>query len=301
VRKFLIFLSLWLGLTAGVFAAETFALTDGTSLSGEIVKSDDYGVMIHTTTETYPNVAWSGFSQDTLKQLANNPKYRAWVEPLIEPTASTQPAKPEIQVNPVKRLALPEHPSIIGGLVHSSLGLFMLLVIYGANLYAAYEVAVVRGKSIGAVMGLSAVLPIIGPIIFLSQPIKSTTDEAAHAGEVPPEGAAPGAAPAQEDIQIAEASWQAPQAEAKPQPQIFARGKFTFNKRFVETKFAGFIGEPKGDAKNFSMELKTLKETYAVECIKQANPSEAIFETSNGQVTVAYNDIQEIKLNPKSA
>ena len=26
-------------------------------------------------------------------------------------------------------------------------------------------------------------------------------------------------------------------------PWVFARGKFTFNKRFVETKFAGFIGE----------------------------------------------------------
>jgi hypothetical protein len=90
------------------------------------------------------------------------------------------------------------------------------------------------------------------------------------------------------------------QEEKKPQPQVFSRGKFTFNKRFIETKFAGFIGEPKGDAKTFTMEIKTLKETIAVECIKQVGATEAILETPNGQVTVPFADIQEIKLNPKT-
>ena len=96
------------------------------------------------------------------------------------------------------------------------------------------------------------------------------------------------------------ASWQPSQEEKKPQAQVFSRGKFTFNKRFIETKFAGFIGEPKGDAKNFNMEIKTLKETIAVECIKQVGAAEAILETPNGQLTLAFSDIQEIKLNPKT-
>ena len=73
------------------------------------------------------------------------------------------------------------------------------------------------------------------------------------------------------------------------------------NKRFIETKFAGFIGEPKGDATNFTMEVRTLKETIAVECIKQLGATEAILETPNGQVTVPFADIQEFKLTPKSA
>jgi hypothetical protein len=300
-------LSLWLGLTAGVFAADslTLTLTDSTTISGDVVKSDDNGLLLHTTTDAYTTVPWAKFSQDALKQLADNPKInKAFIEPFIEPTESERPPKSEIQVNEViNRMKLPEHPSIFGGLLHSSVGLFILLVVYLANLYAAYEIAVVRGKAIGAAVGLSAVLPLIGPVFFLTQPIKPMTEAElageALPGETAPRAAAPGS-PADE-IQIVAASWQGSSEEKKPQPQIFARGKFTFNKRFMETKFAGFIGEPKGDAKNFTMEVKTLKAQLAVERIMQIAANEAIFETSDGQVTVPFTDIQEVKLNPKPA
>jgi hypothetical protein len=302
VRKFLIVVSLWLGLASGIYAAETYTLADGGSVSGDIVKSDDLGVMIHTTTDTFTNFNWPQFSQDSLKQLANNPKYGAWAAPFINPTAE-QTAPTPIKVKPVTRMTPPDqlHPSIFGGLFSSSLGLFLLLIIYATNLYAAFEVAVVRGKPIPAVMGLSAVLPIIGPAIFLMQPMKAQTEEAppeeGQPGAPVPEGAAPG----QENIEIVSASWQKEEEEKKPQPQVFARGKFTLNKRFIETKFTGFIGEPKGEAKTFNMELKTLKDSIAVECIKQVGQTELIVETPNGQLTVPFADIQEIKLNPKPA
>jgi len=305
VHKFLIFLGLWLGLTAGVAVAETLKLTlaDGTAVDGDIVKFDDHDAMIHTTADGYTNIAWSQFSQDSLKQLAGIPKYRLLAEPFIEPTVSERPPKPEIRVKPVTRMALPEHPSVLGGLVQSSLGLFILLVIYATNLYAAYEVALVRGKPIGVVMGLSAVLPIIGPIIFLSQPVQAAPSEDAPPEEGAPGAPAPGTAPGpgQEDIQIVSASWQPSQEEKKPKAQVFSRGAFTFNKRFIETKFAGFIGEPKGDAKTFSMEIKTLKSTIAVECIKQVGANEAILETPTGQLSLPFADIQEVKLTPKAA
>ena len=301
MRKFLIVLSLWLGLSAGVFAAETWTLTDGASVSGDIVKSDDGGAMIHTSADAYNTIPWAQFSQDSLKQLAGNPKYRQFVEPFIEPTAPERPPKPEIRVKTPERLALPEHPSIVGGLLQSSLGLFMLLVIYAANLYAAFEVAVVRGKPLGLVIGVSAVLPIIGPIIFLSQPIKAApVEEATPPGDgAPVGGAAP--VPGQENIEIVSASWQPSQEEKKPQPQVFSRGKFTLNRRFIETKFASFIGEPKAEALAYTMEIKTLKDTFAVGCIKQVGPNEAIVETPTGQVTVPFADIQEVKLIPKLA
>jgi len=288
-----------LGLAARLSAADNFTLADGSSLSGEIVKFDDHDAMVHTSTDGYTNIAWPQFSQDTLKQLAGNPKYGAYAAPFINPEAGSS-AK-EIKVNYEQPVKLPEHPSIFGGLFGSSLGLFILFIVYAANLYAAFEIAVVRGKPVGVVMGLSAVLPIVGPIIFLAQPMKAQSTAEAPATEATPAagGSAvpppPNASP--EEIQIVSASWQ--QQEEKKQPQIFARGKFTLNKRFIETKFAGFIGEPKGDAKNFNMEIKTSKETVAVECIKQVGPTEAIVETPNGQVTVAFADMQEIKLNPK--
>jgi hypothetical protein len=301
VRKFLILLSLWFGLTASVFAADTWTLTDGTSVSGDIVsgKADDYGVMIHTAADAYTTFPWAKFSQDALKQFSANPKIKPFVDPFIAPTATERPPKPEIKIKYEQTVKLPEHPSIFGGLLNSSLGLFILLVIYAANLYAAFEIAVVRGKPIGVAMAVSAVLPLIGPVFFLTQPIKMPPTEEELAAESAPAGAAPGSP--QEEIQIVAASWQGSQEEKKPQPQVFSRGKFTLNKRFIETKFAGFIGEEKGDAKTFTMEVKTLKETFAVERIMQVGATEAIFETPNGQVTVPFADIQEIKLNPKTA
>jgi hypothetical protein len=323
VRKFLIFCSLWLGLAAGVDAAENFVLASGASFSGDIVKFDDHEAMIHTTTDTYTNVAWPDFSQDTLKQLSGNPKYRPLAVWFIQPTPAAKPAQHRVAVHEVKRMALPEHPSILGGIMHSSLGLFMVLIVYLANLYAAYEVAVVRGKPLASVMGLSAVLPVAGQVIFLLQPVQSHTAEEAPveapaaegvagspaAGSAPggaaaANAAAGGAAPAgaaTDDLQIMSASWQPSHEEQKPQPQVFARGKFTLNKRFIETKFANYIGELKGEGKNFTMEIRTLKEVIAVECIKQVGQTEAIVETPKGQLTVPFADILEIKLIPKPA
>jgi hypothetical protein len=311
VRKLLIFFSLWLGLAAGVDAAETFALASGATFSGDIVKFDDHDAMIHMSTDTYTNINWPDFSQDTLKQLAANPKYRAAAMWFIQPTERAAPAPLTLKYD--RPMSLPEHPSIIGGIVGSSLGWFLLLALYAANLYAAFEVALVRGRPVGLVMGVSAVLPIAGPIIFLAQPMATVPEEAppeevAPAGEAPvPAPGAPGAtataggppAPGHEDIQIVSASWQPSQEEKKPQAQVFSRGKFTLNKRFIETKFAGFIGEPKGEALAFTMEVKTLKDTLSVECIKQVSQTEAIVETPHGQMTVPFADIQEFKLIPK--
>jgi hypothetical protein len=303
VRKFVTFICLWLGLTAGVFAAENYTLADGTALTGDIVKFDDREAMIHTTDDAFTNIAWPQFSQDSLKQLATVPKYMMLAAPFIQPTPSDRP-KPVIQVNYQQQVTLPEHPSIIGGLFQSPLGLFILLIVYAANLYAAYEIAVVRGKPIGAVMGVSAVLPIAGPIIFLAQPVQAPPAEEAPPEELPPDGSAPAAAAPgsnPEDIQIVSASWQPSQEEKKPQSQVFSRGKFTLNKRFIETKFAGFIGEPKGDALTFTMEIRTLKTPIAVECIKQLTTTEVIVETPTGQLTVPFADILEFKLTPKTA
>ena len=302
MRKILFLFSLVLVVAFGAAAAETLTLTDGATFTGEITKTDDNGLLLRLPGDTYAatNLLWSRLSQDSLKQLVANPKIKPYAEVFIEPDASQRPAKPEIQINPVTRLTRPENPSLIGGLLGSPLGLFILLVLYAANLYAAIQVAIVRARPVAQVVGLSAVLPIIGPIIFLALPIQvaappEETDFAAPSGTA---GAAAQRTP--EEIQIVEASWH--KEEKKPEPQIFARGKFTFNKRFVETKFAGFVGEPKGDALKFSMEVKTATQHLVVEHILQVAATDVMLETvASGQVTVALNDILEIKLIPKTA
>ena len=298
MRKIL-FLCLWLGGAAWACGEESLTLTDGGTVVGKITKSDDNGLTLRLPGEVYAatNVAWSRFSQASLKQLTVYPRIKLFVEPFIEPDASQLPPKPEVQIKDVVRLAKPVNPSILGGIWHSGIGRFILLVLFGANLFAAYEISIVRAKPMLQVMGLAAVLPVIGPIIFLAMPLKAeaASSEAAAATGA---GDATGEIPAVEEIHIVEASWR--QDEKPAEAQVFSRGRFTFNKRFVETKFAGFVGVPKGDALKFTMTLKTLQAEFAVERIAQVGQADAIFETPQGQLTVAFTDIQEIKLNPKT-
>ena len=301
MRKILFILGLWLGVATFALAAETYTLTEGGSLTGEITKADDNGVMIHTPEEVYTNVPWARFSQDALKQLLASPKIKKeFVEPFIAPDESQRPQKPEIQVNAVTRMERPANPSLLGGLMKSSMGLFILLVLYGANLYAAYEISIVKARSVAQVMGLSAVLPVIGPVIFLIRPMQMEAAPEEKADEALAAEVAAAQGP-QDEIQIAEASWKKPTAEKKPEAQIFSRGKFTFNKRFIETRFGDFTGTAQGGlAQKFTMSVRTMKEQLNVERIAQVAQTEIIFETPNGQVTVQMADIQEIKLNPKT-
>lgn len=285
-----------------VTAAEPVTLTmaDGLTLSGDIVKFDDNGVLLRATGDVYTNLPWGRFSQETLKQLTANPKIRPLVEVFIEPDVAQRPAKAEIQINPVKRLERPANPSIFGGLVGSSLGWFLLLMVYLANLYAAYEVSIIRARSPLQLIGAAAVLPIIAPAIFLAMPIRVEKPVEPVGDDGMP--TAPGAP--KEEIKIVDSSWKQAEEEQKKkaaEPQIFARGKFTFNKRFVETKFAAFVGQPTAAALKFTMKLKSGQGEFTVERIAQVGATDAILETvERGQVTVPFADIQEIKLIPKA-
>jgi len=297
VRKLLFIFGLWLGVVLWA-PAETLTLSDGAAVSGDVLKVDDNGMMLRMPGDVYTNLPWARFSQDSLKQLAANPKIRPLVEPFIEPDVAKHAAKADIKINAVNRLQRPENPSLFGGLTHSPLGLVLLLVVYLANLYAAFEISIVRARPAAQVIALSAVVPIIGPAIFLAMPMKveeeAMTDE--NAAPVP----GPVFKAGKEEVQIVDASWK--QEEKKSNAQVFARGKFTFNKRFVETKFGGFIGEPKGDALKFTMSVKCGQGEYTVHRIAQVGATDVAFETvDHGQVTVPLPDIQEIKLNPKPA
>ncbi len=295
MRKTLLVLWLWLGLHLGAIGAESLTLVDGATLSGDIVKFDDNGLLLRVSGEVYTNIPWGRLSQASLKQLTANPKLKPLVEVFIEPDPSQRPPPKEIKINPVTRLTIPEHPSLLGGLVGSPVGLGILLVLYLANLFAAFEVAVFRARSPGQVIGISALLPIIGPVVFLAMPMKMDAPAAAE-GEGDPAGAN---AKPEDEIKIVDASWkQEEKKEAKP--QVFARGKFTFNKRFIETKFAGFIGTLKGEGTTFTMEVRTTKQLFPVTRIAQVTATEVIFETGqSGQVIVPFADIQEVTLTPK--
>ncbi len=316
MRKILF--TFWLCGLLGAARAETFQLLDGSSFTGDIVGNPtDAKMMLRLSDNTYTNIMWGQLSQDALKTLSANPKIKPLVEPFIEIPASERPKKPEVKVGEVTRLAQPAKQSLVGALFSSSVGLVALLLIYAANLFAGYEVAVCRARPVGAGIGLAAVLPVIGPIIFLAMPIKveaAPVEEAeveaqqtfVTAGVLKAQAAQQAAVVAEAATALHISHGGAPAASAHPEPQIFKRGQFTFNKRFIETKFAAFFGTTRrGADKDMVLLVKTTRDTFVAERITRIAANDAHFEAVRGvareEIMVAFADIQEMQLKHKDA
>jgi hypothetical protein len=310
-----IILGFWL---CGVFmaaGADTYPLTDGTSLVGDVISYNDNGVVFRLDLDKYSErVPWTKFSQDALKQLSTNPKIRLLAEPFIETApVKARAKKAEASVREVSRLELPPKQSLFGALFSSSVGLVALMMIYAANLFAAYEIAVLRARPIAMVMGLAVVLPILGPLIFLVLPVRAAPPEpeAMQSATAPPQTfAVPGAVPPPASgIHIVEASWQgkssASAGSQAGEPQIFQRGQFTFNRRFFETKFSGYFAMVRRESeKNMVLTVKTGRANLNVERITRIATNEmhveAVLGSGRQEVSVPFAEIIEVQLKPRS-
>jgi hypothetical protein len=308
-------LGLWLGGLLVAAGADTFPLTDGKSVTGDVISYNDNGVVFRVDVDKYSErVPWTKLSQDALRQLAKNPKIRPLAEPFIETAPVVgRTKKTEVKVHEVSRLELPPKQSLFGALFSSSVGLVVLLLIYAANIFAGYEIAVMRSRPIALVMGVAVVLPVLGPIIFLAMPVRVAAPEPVA---TPPEAAphtftVPGAPPpGPAGIHIVEASWQgkssAAPADGPGAPQIFQRGQFTFNRRFFETKFSGFFSMIRREAeKNLMLTVKTGRALFVVERITRIATNEMHVEIAQGaakqEVMVPFAEIVEVQLKPKGA
>src|SRR5258705_11691933 len=84
-RLFLIIGLSVFGLLAGAARADTFKLTTGETLSGEVLPTSatDAGVQVKVGDGKYEKVPWSRFSQEDLKKFALNKQMEPLVEHLI--------------------------------------------------------------------------------------------------------------------------------------------------------------------------------------------------------------------------
>lgn len=315
-------------LLAGPTRAETFQLIDGQVLVGDAVSPDERGVRIRlaeggyaevklpdgSTTQTIP---WAKFSQADLKKIgATNPKTAAFVEPFIEmppEVKAKEKEKKEIRVKPVPRLERPPAGSLLGALFSSSVGLAVLFILYLANIYAGYEVAVIRAQPPALVCGLAAVVPIIGPVIFLCLPTRvrfaaeATTWESAEQPAAAAAAAAPAEqVPGQPATGLALAAQEESEVAAIPATKTFARGEFTFNRRFFETKFPGFFGIIRREAeRNLVLSIKSSRGLHVAQRITRIAANEMHIQVQKGmaseEIVVPFVEIEEIQLKHKSA
>jgi hypothetical protein len=320
----------WLlgGLLAGPAYADTFTLANGETMTGELLmgSENDAGIQLKVGEGKYERVPWANFSQEDLKKFARNQKLAPLVEPFIEITQADKIKKTEVNIKQPPRLELPPKQSLIGALFSSGLGLLIILVLYAANIYAGYEISIFRARPAALVCGVSAALPFIGPIIFLCLP--TTVAPVEETWTPAPEAAAEGdAAQAVNPMQAEGAdhptglrlAGTGPSDEVKlgqfqggeqkpaaPETVVYQRGQFTFNRRFFETKFAGFFGVVRRDAdRDMVVEIKSSRGLYFGQRISRIAANDLHLQVQRGhaseEVMIPFVEVQEVRLRHKSA
>ena len=315
-----------LGLLTSPLRADVFKLANGETLNGEILPTtaNEQGVQIKVGEGDYQRVPWTSFSQDDLRNLVKNQRMEPFVEPFIEITQAEKIKKTEVNIKEPPRLERPNRQSLLGALASSTLGILVLLVLYGATIYAGYEVALFRAQPPALVCGLSAIplAGVLSPIIFLSMPTRISKsaaeireEEAAAqsaAEALPPQVPQPedvnpmqGAAPHPGGLKLAQT--EAGHEKAKiPDPVTYQRGQFTFNRRFIETKFPGFFSVVRREAdRDMVLAIKTTRGEYSGQRISRIAANDMHLEIQRGgaveEVLIPFQEIQQITLRHKEA
>jgi len=285
----------------------TLKLTDGTTISGEIGKSsfNADGVALMQNGTYGRRVPYKKLSQDSLKQLAENPMAQKYVEMLIEfipdDKPKERPVPQKIELKPPPKIERPTSKSFFGALFQSPVTLTLLILIYIANIYAGYEVAIFKNRQAILVSGVAAVLPILGLVLFLAlpaAPVKTAEELAAEEGAAaeaeapPPTIALPQQATEQQEEQ----------KEEGPPPMIsFLRGQYIFNRRFFETKFAGFLrAVPGEEEKDKEIVFVTLRGTYIAKRLSKLTPNEVFILVKKGdaseEIMIPFTEIREVHI-----
>jgi hypothetical protein len=329
VRSFCLIVALLAFITfAGSLRADTYQLTTGETLNGEVLptSANDAGVQVKVGEGEYKKVSWDSFSQEDLRKFRDHPKLGPLVEPFIVITPEERVKKTEVPIKQPTRLPRPAAQSLFAALFSSGLGLFLLLVVYGATIYAGYEVAIFRAQPVPLVAGLSAIplLGVLAPIIFLAmptkvKPIEQTWETQPATRPESPEAVNPMQAEATQHpagLRLADtapsesaAAQSGATAEAKPTlpaTQTFQRGQFTFNRRFIETKFGGFFGVVRhGADKDMVLLVKAARGQYVCNRITRIAANDFHVEAHHGHATeevlIPFSEIKEIQLKHKDA
>lgn len=306
MRRFHVLVLLVLWVVQAVALAAEFKLTNGDVIKGEPANVNADGIVIRQEIGGFSDrIGWTRLSQETLKMLLSNPQAKAYAEPFIEvPLEEKQKEKEKQKEIILKEVPRPERPAVksVFASLMTPAGFMVLGILWFANLYAAFHIAQFRGRPVPLVVGLAVILPVIAPIIFLSLP---STDAAA-----PPPVDAPVAS---NEVVSAEAKVAGMQsslglaAHQKAGPkaaevQVFKRTEVTMDRRFFETKFAGFF-RMVPENPDMVLAVRTAKQEYVARRISRISSNEVHLQLLRGntEVGVPFGEISEVQVRHKDA
>jgi hypothetical protein len=313
-------------------SAGLYTLVDGSQIDGDPISENENGVVFQTSKgEDLDRTPWEKLTQDSIRALlarATTAREKALIEPWIEELPQEKAQRKEIIVKPIQPPDRPTTHLGMAALFASPVGLTILLILYGANLFAAYEVAIYRRQPLSTVCGLAAIpfLGVLSPIIFIAMPTRRESGEEVEESAqtrfraTPPPVAEP-AAPLEENAgtgqaevlaggPVAARQAAAPVAQqvahALPEPIVFRRGDFSFNRRFFETKLAGFFRLVPSEAdKDMVIHIKSGRGDFTGRRITRITPSEFYLQVFHDNATademIPFVEVLEVQIRHKDA
>ncbi|MGV3773361.1 MAG: hypothetical protein ACO1QB_10705 [Verrucomicrobiales bacterium] len=317
MRRFLgyIAIAVILFVLGGIASAAEFRLTNGDIIRGEPASFNDDGMVVRLEVGGFsPRIGWGKFTQESLKLLQENPQAARFVEPFIEIPPEIKEKqrekKREIFVKDPPRVENPEgKPRFFSSLASGAPGLMLLGLLYLANLYAAFEIAKFRNRPIPLVVGVSAILPVLGPLLFLAIPASHASGSDMVYDEAPssaPEPTNPLAADSkmQSGLSVAAHAGAKAGSSNPAYNQVYNKSNSTFDRRFFEGKFSGFFRTIPADAeKDLTLVVKTPKAEYIAKRVSRISTTEMHLQLQRGgtEVSVPFSEITEVSVKHKDA
>lgn len=298
--------------------AATFELENGNTFYGEVSKLDEDGLVIRMEEDIggfSERIELVYLSQETLEQLAETPKYKPFVAPFIELPEEEMKQPPPIVPKPVDRLPrAPKESSFLSAFA-SPIGVLFLLAFYLANLLAAYETAVYRGRPVPLVCGLAVIAPVVTPIIFLLLPAveglyaaPSWEEESEETEGTPPppkpkEDPRPVGISANKPSKLGLRQSAAPKSSQEATPSSYTRSNTEFNRHFFETTFSEFFRiVPSPAIKDMILEFKGTKKELVAKRITRISANEIHLQLLSGKKEAAmrFGEIVQVNLRHKN-
>lgn len=308
-----------LGVATAVCSADEYKLRDGTMIWGTVSDSNENGVVFRLDSGGFsPWYSWSKFSDPTLEVLAQDPQMRQFAEPFIPLPPEERPKPKPVVIREYPKATLPLGSPTIFSSLTGSLGLGLLALLYAANLLAAYEIALYRHRPVAVVCGVSAIVPLVGPLAFLASPSLEPppaeyAEAEAHdeAGPGVPAAASAASAtsrkvgsppPMASGLKVA-AGAKSGKAGGAAEKRVYNRGEVEFNRRFIETQFSGFFRVVPTDAeRDLVLVIKTPKMEFIARRVSRITASEMyiqLLQAGAKEVRVVLGEIAQIIVRHK--
>ena len=309
IRRFALVMVCMAVCVGTVFGQGSYPLLNGEVLTGDAVHFNAQGAIFKRSDGSFTSrTSWTNFTEGALKELGKDARGKPFVDQYLEAAEEDEPetARAAITVKPVERLDRSNPAAGIGAIFSSPLSIVLILLVWAANIYAAYEIALFRNYPWMLVVGIAAVAPVVGPVLFLCLPTYMKTEEVEEVVE-----AEHGHAEVPLTQTAVEASPLAPAAEAPAAPvgpghTVYKRGQTTFNRRFFETKFANFLRVTPTEAdKDLVLIIKSSRGEYTGNRIMRINPNDFTLVVTKGgasnDVMIPFTEVQEVHVKHKDA